>query len=192
MKEFKLHRTDKKTFFEFRSNPESRCEGFTLTYCDDGTVVMSGDYGTLCWKRNYRYAEHDDFNSDYGFPNKDTGMGYFDEKVCQFGIKQEIEKFDVKEAIKLFEERYSDEDTKKYNEVFDQLEGLEEYDEIKFYELVGKLDCDLHEYNWKTYTSQFKFIFEALKSVSDQVWNAVKKAKVSPSQKTGSESRGKK
>jgi hypothetical protein len=45
--EYNLFNTDGKTFFDFRSDPESRCEGFTLSFLDDGTVVMSGDYGCL-------------------------------------------------------------------------------------------------------------------------------------------------
>lgn len=97
MTKFKLHNTDGKTFFDFRSNPESRCEGFTVSYLDDGTVVMSGDYGTLCWKRNYHH-EKGEFRRDYGFPSQETGIRYFDEKVCQFGIKQEVEKWDEEKA----------------------------------------------------------------------------------------------
>jgi len=192
MKEFKLHRTDGKSFFEFRSNPESRCEGFTLSYLDDGTVVMSGDYGTLCWKRNYRHAGDDDFNRDYGFPNKDTGIRYFDEKVCQYGAKQKTQVWKKEEAIKMFKERYSDDkEGKEYNDVLEQIEWLEEYDETKFYETVQELDCDFGEYDWKVYSDQFKFMFEALKSIADKVWDAVEKAKVSGADKTGENTNGK-
>jgi hypothetical protein len=176
MKEYKLFNTDGKTFFDFRSNPKSRCEGFTLTFCDDGTVVVSGDYGTLCWKRNYNHEGTKDFQRDYGFPNKDTGIGYFAEKVCQFGVKQEIEEWNKDKAIEMFKERYKDnEGEDKYNEVLEQIEWLEEYDEIKFYEAVRELDYDLHEYDWKVYTSQFKHIFESLKSVSQQILDEVNK-----------------
>jgi len=97
MKQFKLHNTDGKTFFDFRSNPESRCEGFTVSYLDDGTVVMSGDYGCLCWKRNYHH-EKGDFQRDYGFPNDTTNIGYFEEKVQQFGIKQVVKEWDYEQA----------------------------------------------------------------------------------------------
>lgn len=178
MKEFKLHRTDGKTFFEFRSDPDSRCEGFTVSYLDDGTVVMSGDYGTLCWKRNYRHEKDEEFKRDYGFPNKETGIRYFDEKVCQFGIKQETMVWDKEEAVKMFKERYAEyreESEEKYDKALKQIEWLEEYDEIKFYEIVQELDCDMGEYEWKVYSSQFKFIFEALKSVSEQILGAVSK-----------------
>ncbi|MEX1382616.1 hypothetical protein [Lutibacter sp.] len=174
MKEYKLFNTDGKTFFDFRSKPESRCEGFTLTYCDDGTVVMSGDYGTLCWKRYGKYP-------DYGFPNKETNIGYFAEKVCQWGVEQVIEKWDKDKAIEDFKERYKDEledyeGKDKFEEILEQMNWLEDYDEIKFYELVRDFDND-SECSYKYYTEYFKFIFENLKSVSEQVLDAVNKKK---------------
>ena len=107
MKEYKLINTDRKTFFDFRSNPNSRCEGFTVSYLDDGTVVMSGDYGCLCWKRNYHHSTGE-FVRDYGFPNKETGINYFVEKINQFGIPQKIKEWNKEEAIKMFEERYKE------------------------------------------------------------------------------------
>lgn len=177
MKEYKLHNTDGKTFFDFRSNPKSRGEGFTLSYLDDGTVVMSGDYGTLCWRRNWHNPKEKEFHKDYGFPNKETSLIYFDEKVCQFGIKQETEKFDLDKAVEMFKERYSQEERTNYNDILNQLESLEEYDEIKFHHLVSEVDQDAWEYEWKSYTSQFCFMFDILQSVSDQILEAVKKAK---------------
>jgi len=177
MKEFKLHNTDGKTFFDFRSDAESRCEGFTLTFCDDGTVVMSGDYGTLCWKRNYHHAEDKEFSRDYGFPND---IGYFAEKVCQFGVEQKIKEFNLEKAKELFKERYEEmlkdeEDKKKYQEALQEMDWLEEYDEVKFRDIVSEVDCDSWEYDWLTYTYHFNFMFEALKSVSKQILEAVRK-----------------
>ena len=172
MKEYKLHNTDGKTFFDFRSNPDSRCEGFTLTYCDDGTVVMSGDYGTLCWKREYNGRK------DYGFPNKETGIGYFAEKVCQWGVPQKIEEWNKEKAIEDLKEQsesceFEDE---KYKEALEEIEWLEEYQDQKFWEIINEhLDgYDLWECKLGIrYTDQFKWNFERLKSISEQVLKAV-------------------
>ena len=178
MNKYKLHNTDGKTFFDFRSDPKSRGEGFTLSFLDDGTVVMSGDYGTLCWKRNYHHEGDKDFRRDYGFPNEETGISYFEEKVCQFGIPQIIRKWDREKAITDFKERYKGEESstaQSYEEVLETIEGLEEYDETRFHEEVREFDCDAWEYNWTYYTKQFQFMFKLLQSVADQVWEASKK-----------------
>jgi hypothetical protein len=176
MTKYKLFNTDGKTFFDFRSSPDSRCEGFTLTFCDDGTVVMSGDYGTLCWKRNYHHAEDKDFKRDYGFPNDETGIGYFAEKVCQFGVEQKIKEFNLEKAKELFKERYKEMiNDEKYKEALEQIDWLEEYDEVKFRDIVSEVDCDSWEYDWLTYTYHFNFMFGVLKGVSQQILDAVNK-----------------
>lgn len=205
---YKLFNTDGKTFFDFRSDPQSRCEGFTLSYLDDGTVVMSGDYGTLCWKRNYHHAEDKEFDRDYGFPNKETNIGYFAEKVCQFGIRQEIKDWDEERAKKEAEEQlFSDfsitkeeadnwsnalfhkeeiltGDKEKKNKVLDFLDGVSFNSEEDMNSKLRDLDndlgwgYDLWEYNFgEDYTYHFKFIFEVLQSISEQVWKAVKEKK---------------
>jgi hypothetical protein len=187
MKEFKLFNTDGKTFFDFRSDPESRCEAFTVSYLDDGTVVMSGDYGTLCWKRNYHHAGKEEFNRDYGFPNKETGIDYFEEKVCQFGVEQKIREFNKEKAVELFEERYKqykDDEKEKYEQALEEMRWIEEFDEVKFYEIVREFDSDFWEYKWQSYTSQFVFMFECLKSVSDKIWSAVTTKKELENEKT--------
>ena len=145
MKEYKLHNTDGKTFFDFRSNPDSRCEGFTLTYCDDGTVVMSGDYGTLCWKR----------------------------------VPQKIEECNKEKAIEDLKEQAEScefEEDEKYKEALEEIEWLEEYQDQKFWEIINEhLDgYDLWECKLGIrYTDQFKWNFERLKSISEQVLKAV-------------------
>ncbi len=185
MKEYKLFNTDGKTFFDFRSNLKSRCEGFTITYCDDGTVVMSGDYGCLCWKRRFHHVGEEDFYPDYGFPgkneNEETNMRYFEEKVCQFRVPQKIREFNKDKAIEDFKERYKEYEGKKlngdntYEEIIEELNWIEDYDEIKFRDIVGNFDCDAWEYEWDYYTEQFKFMFKVLKSVSNKIWEAIKK-----------------
>ncbi len=167
MKEYKLFNTDGKTFFDFRSNPESRCEGFTLTYCDDGTVVMSGDYGTLCWKRDYNGRK------DYGFPNKDTNIGYFNEKVCQWGIKQVTEEFDKHTFIENVKDSYGDEDN--FEEFLDDLRYIEDNNEWEIINCATKYFQDAWECGSKKYTDYFVFIFNILQSVSEQVLEAVNK-----------------
>lgn len=177
MTEYKLFNTDGKTFFDFRSNPDSRCEGFTLSYLDDGTVVLSGDYGTLCWKRNYHHAEGD-FDRDYGFPNKETNIGYFAEKVCQFGIGQKIEEWSKEKAIEEIKE-YLKDDKEVLDKILDDAECLEEWEDQKFREIVSEHDENGEYYEIGIqYTYHFKFVFELLKSVSEQVWEEVKKAEV--------------
>jgi len=179
VKKYKLFNTDGKTFFDFRSDPKSRCEGFTLTYCDDGTVVMSGDYGTLCWKRNYHHEGDKEFHRDYGFPGKnetdETHIGYFAEKVCQFGVEQVIEEFDKDVFFANVKESYCDEP--KWEEFAERFELIEDRDEWKAYELATEYFIDAWECRGKKYTSQFKFMFEILKSVSGQIWDAVNKEK---------------
>lgn len=171
MKEYKLFNTDGKTFFDFRSNPDSRCEGFTLSYLDDRTVVMSGDYGTLCWKRDYNGRK------DYGFPNDETNISYFAEKVCQWGVKQEIQEWNKELAIKQLKQYAKDyefEEDGKYKDALEEIEWLEEYQSQRFFEIINNLGHDLWECNIGVrYTHQFKSMFEKLKSISNQVWDAV-------------------
>lgn len=170
-KEYKLHNTDGKTFFDFRSNPESRCEGFTISYLDDGTVVMSGDYGTLCWKRNYHHATGD-FDRDYGFPNKETNIDYFAEKICQFGIKQEIETWDKEEAIKTLKKDFKD-DKERLDKILKELEYLDENDKPEFMKVLSDEEIDEYWNIGEGYNYHFKFIFGVLKSISEQVLGAV-------------------
>jgi hypothetical protein len=72
--------------FYFKENPESICESFMISYLIDGTCVMSGDFGCLCWKRSCFPKQ-----PDYGFPSKETSIGYFAEKISQHNISQEIQ-----------------------------------------------------------------------------------------------------
>lgn len=178
---YKLFNTDGKTFFDFRSNPDSRCEAFTVSYLDDGTVVMSGDYGTLCWKRNYHRAEEKDFRRDYGFPNKDTNIGYFDEKVCQFGVNQKVRAWTKEKAEKDLKEFIKEDKDSEYAKKFkDYLKNdfrfVENFEEVKFYQDIQEIYCDVGEYEMGTdYTEQFKFMFQLLKGVSKQILKAVEK-----------------
>jgi len=178
MKEYKLHNTDGKTFFDFRSDPESRCEGFTISYLDDGTVVMSGDYGTLCWKREYNGRK------DYGFPNEETNIGYFEEKVCQWGVKQEIREFNKDFFMKNLKKYYGDHS--KWKEFEEDCRYLEEYDEVCMRKKASELFPDAWETESRQYTEQFIFMFNILKSVSDKIWDAVIEKRIPSEAKYGS------
>lgn len=166
MKEYKLFNTDGKTFFDFRSDPTSRCEGFTVSYLDDGTVVMSGDYGTLCWKREYNGRK------DYGFPNKETNIGYFAEKICQWGVKQEIKEFDKEHYLENIKDSYGDD--KQWKEFEEEYSWIEENNAWECHEVATKFFTDAWECEDSKYTDQFLYMFEKLKSVSDQIIEAVK------------------
>lgn len=176
---YKLFNTDGKTFFDFRSSPDSRCEGFTISYLDDGTVVMSGDYGTLCWKRHIGQGK-----KDYGFPGKfeenETNISYFEEKVCQWGVKQKIKEWNKEKAMEDIEEYYdANEEKEVLMKIITEVQFLEDWEEQEFMKIVAEHDesgeipyeCGMR------YTDQFKSMFEKIKSVSSQIWDAVEKEK---------------
>jgi len=165
---YKLFNTDGKTFFEFRSNPKSICEGFTVSYLDDGTVCMSGDYGTLCWKR-YEHGER----YDYAFPSKETNISYFAEKVCQWGVKQQIEEFDKETFLESIKDNYGEEDN--YEEFLDDIKYIEENNEWEFRKKASDYFTDSWECKGNKYTDSFVFMFKLLQSVSEQVWDATRK-----------------
>lgn len=185
--EYKLFNSDGKTFFDFRSRPESRCEGFTVSYLDDGTSVMSGDYGCLCWKRGS--------SKDYGFPDKHTNSGYFSEKVTIAEDRLRIKTWDPelaeKEIKKHFKDVIAESDDKEENArirqfVRDLSLSSDWYTDTEFC-VIGENEMleQLNEFNpqgdWtdghifgERYTDRFVFQFECLKSVSEQILQRVK------------------
>ena len=177
MKEYKLHKTDGKTYFHFRSDSNSMMESFTVNYLWDGTVVMSGDYGCLVWKRNYASDERG-LDYDYAFPDKETNIDYFEEKVQQFGINQKVRKFDRERFIKYVKD--CEKEDKKGLERFEEaLEGIDEYDEWRHFEAAREAFRDFEFGNrCYAYVSQFEFMFKLLQSVSDQIWDVVKPKEV--------------
>ncbi len=84
MNDYKLHSRGE-NWFHFRKDLNSVMESFSITYCHDGTVVMTGDYGCLVWRREY-FSDR----VDYGFPSKETWIGYFAEKVVRAEDDQNI------------------------------------------------------------------------------------------------------
>lgn len=177
--EFKLFNTDGKTFFDFRSDPNSRMEAFVITFCDDGTVVMTGDYGVLAWKRNYHQAEDSDLERDYGFPDKRTNINYFAEKICQHGVSQQIKDWNVEQAIIDLEEYFkeNDFDIDKVKEVIERVNSLSNNEQRRMYDILHDVFPDE---GWEVsfgedYTEHFKFMFEVLQSVSEQILEVVKR-----------------
>lgn len=83
-KKFKLTKKEGNQFY-FQEHEGTICFSFLVSYLIDGTCVMSGDLGCLTWKRECFPKK-----LDYGFPNKETGISYFAEKVSQHNIPQSI------------------------------------------------------------------------------------------------------
>ncbi len=65
------------TWWHFRKM-DSLPFSFTVTLIQDGTVVLSGDIGTLAFRRTYSPLSRDAL---IGFPSKDDHPGYFAQKV---------------------------------------------------------------------------------------------------------------
>lgn len=92
-KKFKLTKREGNQFY-FQEKPGTMCFSFLVSYLIDGTCVMSGDLGCLTWKRSCFPK-----GLDYGFPNKETGIGYFAEKISQHNIPQIIEDKDKRGSM---------------------------------------------------------------------------------------------
>lgn len=186
--EFKLH-PHGDNWFHFRRNMGSINETFTVTYLHDGTTVMSGDYGCLCWKRRC-FPER----PDYGFPGgptKDdkygTNIGYFAEKINQHGVNQKIEEWDEDFAIvELKADLYQSVKDGTYSKTsvdkfFDSLH-LDERGDVGICNLIDQLNDFDNAGEWtdgpvfgERYTHHFRFMFECLKQVSDIIWELAKK-----------------
>ena len=186
MKKFKLHSRGK-NWFHFRQNLDSICESFSITYCHDSTVCMTGDYGTLCWRRQFKFAP---FPPDYGFPNKKTSIDYFAEKVVRAEETQIIKTWDrglAKIQIgALFDdyliEGYQSDGDKEYKEklqyVYNELDHLEDGNHgyiqmLESFSDGGCIESEFYSELGRTYTKTFKMHFEMLQSVSDLIFKAI-------------------
>lgn len=179
MNEYKLH-SNGKDWFHFRKNLESIMESFSVTFCHDGTVCMTGDFGCLSWRREF----FPDF-ADFGFPNKETGIGYFAEKVVRAEEEQKIKDWKAERAIReitdtIHDEEFgwSEKDIEALRGILDSLGGFEdgEYGYVQMLEVFGNSGIELEYYCdfGIDYTDAFKMKFEMLKSVSDLIIEAVK------------------
>jgi len=176
---YTLHSTGE-NYVHFRKDPKSAMESFSVTYCHDGTVCMTGDMGCLAWRREYFPKI-----MDYGFPYADTGIDYFAEKIVRAGESQRIRTWDREFAIidienAILEPRdEADRDTLVY--VMGCLSGYESDDYGQF-QMLEEFENHVHSIETEEtcsfgmdYTTMFKMRFEMLKSVSPLILAHVKR-----------------
>ena len=181
--EYELH-SKGDNWFHFRVKPNEYNESFSVTYCHDGTVCMTGDMGTLTFQRLYF---PDVF--DYGFPNDKTNLGYFAEKVGRSDAAHEIKTWnvevarrDIKEAIETYTE-YKDceKELEVLNDVLGMIDGFEsgEYGRIQMIEMFYNETHQIESEDFLTYgdcyTESFKMRFKMLQSVSDIILENINK-----------------
>lgn len=181
MKEYKLH-SHGKNWYHFRSDLTNTMESFSITYLHDGTIVMHGDYGCLAIQREW-FPRH----RDYGFPSKDSGIGYFAEKVVRASDSQKIQEWTHENAVKDLKDaiqQYADDDEEHdiyysaYVHMLKELESIE-YSEHEFAEefMIFDIDTDAWSDMGIDYTDIFKHKFECMKSVSDIILQTIQKVK---------------
>ena len=182
MDKYKLH-SHGPNWFHFRKDLDSAMESFSVTYCHDGTVCMTGDYGCLCWQRGF-FPE----KPDYGFPNKLSGIGYFAEKVVRAEQDQKIKTWKkdlaIREINESIEQRKSedpdDKEIQTLQDMLDQLDCFEdgEYGLIQMLEAFGKTNTRIEPETFcdygRCYTDAFEQRYEKLISISDQILEAIK------------------
>ncbi len=177
---FKLH-SHGTNWFHFRKNLDSVMESFSVTYCHDGTVCMTGDYGCLAWQREF-FPE----KLDYRFPSEDTHIGYFGEKVVRAEQDQKIHTWKIDLAIdeiKITIDEYQKDNYPQgvavLQKVYDMLDLFEDgdYGYIQMLESFRKynncLDSDDFYHFGRCYTDAFIMKFDMLKSVSGLILECV-------------------
>ena len=182
MKEFKLY-SHGENWFHFRMYPDSTMESFTVTYCHDGTVCMTGDYGCLLWRREYFPKR-----PDYGFPNKDTWIGYFAEKVVRAEDEQKIRVWYKEIAIDQIKEHLAEFQKEEYNKgvvvltkVLEELDWVEDgdYGRIQMLEAFNDhndcLESETYYDFGMDYTEAFKAKFDKLVAISSLILDIVNK-----------------
>ena len=190
MDKYKLH-SHGDNWFHFRKNMDSAMESFSVTYCHDGTVCMTGDYGCLCWQREFFPKR-----LDYGFPGKDTWIGYFAEKIVRAEQDQKIHTWKKDLAIKDIEQSIKEREEEEIRAAVDQkeIEALEsaldaldctedgDYGYNQMLEIFSGRGIELEDYSkyGRCYTDAFTFKFERLVSVSDTIIEAIKQKKQMP------------
>lgn len=160
-------------FWHFREDPESIMESFTVTLIHDGTVVLTGDYGVLAFRREYFPK---DLKCLIGFPNEKTDIGYFAGKVCRHGCPFKIEDWFVDVAVEELKEHlkdyYADEgcSDKDKHELLEEIKHIEYGGDVGLHEMLEILYKFDNDGDWTDgriigvdYTHRFKFYFELLK-----------------------------
>lgn len=171
--EFKLH-SKGENWFHFRKDLDSIMESFSITFCHDGTAVMTGDYGSLVWRREWFSGR-----TDYGFPNKLSGIGYFAQKVVRAEQDQRIKtwtqdaaKEDILETIEDIDADWDIEHTSFLRGILEDIDGYEsngEYGYIQMLEAFNKsplIDSETFCNYGRRYTDAFRFKYDCLVSVS--------------------------
>lgn len=162
--------------FHFRRGVKSIMHAFSITFIPDGTVVLTGDYGVLAWKRE-SYPEHLDI-----FPNGDTHIGYFAEKVDRcFQIKE----FSVERAVKELREHFEGdyEGNLQKRDIEDLLSEIGLLDlpaEVNRHQMLEILDRyeydEWYEFEFgEDYTSTFKANFGLLKKAMEIIFEELKR-----------------
>jgi hypothetical protein len=177
---YQLHSSGE-NWFHFRKDLNSMMESFSVTYCHDGTVCMTGDYGCLSWRREWFSGR-----IDYGFPGKLSGIGYFAGKVVRAEENQKIKTWKRELAVKEIDEaiankdgEWSDAHVQAFKNVSDRMNYFEdgEYGHIQMMEAFNddKSGIELEYFAdlGVDYTDSFKFKYELLTSVSDMILQAV-------------------
>lgn len=186
---FELH-SNGENWYHFRKYPASAIESFSITYCHDGTVCMTGDYGCLCWQRQFfpKYL-------DYGFPNEKTYINYFAEKIVRAEEAQTIKTWkkelaieQIKESIEEYRFETNVDGIKALECILDQMcyfEDSRDYGYIQMLEAFNGLDyhidCEVFCDYGRCYTDMFKRQFEMIQSVSDAILKDIVKTKGSTS-----------
>jgi len=183
MKKFKLH-SKGSNWFHFRTIPNSTIESFSINYCHDGTVCMTGDYGCLCWRRQYNTQSE---RPDYGFPSEEADIKYFAEKVVRAEESQRIKiwkkglaRSQIIESIEEYRCEGLEEHARKLEFVFSELDYMEDgdYGYIQMLESFNDGDCPIESEYFcdfgQTYTDMFRMRFELLQSVSHLILDSIR------------------
>jgi hypothetical protein len=178
--EYKLH-SHGDNWFHFRKNLDSIMESFSITYCHDGTVCMTGDYGCLSWRREWFSGR-----TDYGFPNKLSGIGYFVEKVVRAEEdqrirtwKRDVAKQDILETIEDVAADWDMEQICFLRGILADIDGYESYGEYGYIQMLeafnksSLIDCETFCKYGRCYTDSFIWKYDVLTSVSDMILLAV-------------------
>ena len=181
MIEFKLH-SKGDNWFHFRRKMDSAMESFSVTYCHDGTICMTGDYGCLSWQREF-FPER----LDYGFPNKNIHISYFAQKVVRSEQDQKIHTWkkelaieEIKKAINGYKKEEYLKGVDVLLKVLNRLDCFEDgdygYHQMleAFSDINDCLDSDDFYHFGRDYTDSFKGKFEKLQSVSHIIMENMK------------------
>jgi len=183
MSDFILHsRIENSFYFRRKDMPNTDIEGFTVSYVKPGYTILTGDMGCLVWQRY-------DQGFDYGFPNKNTGIEYFAEKVTRAEGQRTLtwNKESAIKDIKEYIEELREED--ENDGMIEELEGMLEDETWEEHPVIGQHhmfedlsdvpDFDVCECSFgEEWDYHFKRKFEMVKSVSEIILNEIRNEKV--------------